>query len=437
MANKRALQRELGLQGADVGRVDGAGLVQRLAAEQARGLARDDRRRDDAQHVPSVALARGAAARGDEVVPPAAHERAARHLKEVVPPVKVANGGDGVVEVAVGVALLQNVVALDAPRGAELAHARQRHHVAGEAVLPLELLEHLQLVLQEVAVDLVGIRAVVEGQALGVLFAVERGVAPGKVARRRADVARARGERAALQRDAQAHIGVEIAADRRGQPGAGHQVAVARRVDEHVRAVVGRAGLFLDHDAQHALAAARLLHGGAGEQRVKAQVHADFGAKARQLQREDLRRKARHVPRRELALRAVGSELLLRDAARNKVLRHAAIAVADGQAQELLRHAEDDLLAPAVAHGHKEVDESQGRKAPQLLRFLQQQNALARARRRDRRRNARKAAAGDQYVVVRALGHLFRKAHGCFASPKSYFLHESGLRLVYGENPPL
>ena len=36
---------------------------------------------------------------------------------------------------------------------------------------------------------------------------------------------------------------------------------------------------------------------------------ADFGAEARQLQREDLRRKARHVPRRELALCAVESEL--------------------------------------------------------------------------------------------------------------------------------
>lgn len=46
-------------------------------------------------------------------------------------------------------------------------------------------------------------------------------------------------------------------------------------------------------------------------------------------------------------------------------------AVADRQPQQFLGHALDDLLAPTIAQGHPEVDETDGRQSAQRRVFLQ------------------------------------------------------------------
>ena len=167
-------------------------------------------------------------------------------LEEIVPPVKVADGAHRVGKVPVGVALPQNGITLDAPGGAELGHARQCHDIPLFSSLGLELLQQFQLVVDQVAVDLSRVGAVIERDRRGVAAAVETGSAAVPVKGCLADIAGCGGPPAGFQADGQGLVAVVIAPGQGGNPGAAEQVGVAGGIDK-IGGIIGAAARLVLH----------------------------------------------------------------------------------------------------------------------------------------------------------------------------------------------
>ena len=349
-------------------------------------LARDDRRRNDAQHVPTEAFGAGGTAARQEIVVTRLAQRPVGHFIDAVAPREIADRGDGRVVMLVAIRIDEDVVADDAARFAELAHRRQRNDFTRLRIFLRQFLQHEQLVLQQIVRHVVDGRAREQRHAFRMAFSGQRrrtAVAPPE---RIADVARLSGLAAAFQRDRLRPVGEEIAALPRRHARAVEDVAVACRVDDDFRGDEFAAGFRIDDDA-FAVAA---FHHGRGGDAVEQQLDAFTVQQIRQLQRENLRR---------IAVRVAFVRRLLRLSVL-PFLRQRVETDLHRQAEKLLAHAEDDLLATAVAKRFEIVDEADGRQTAEQRRLLQQQDVLSRAFRRQRGRHAGHAAARHQDIDV-------------------------------------
>ena len=105
--------------------------------DEYRGLPRENRGRNHAHNVPGIPLAASAAPRGDQGIISFAHERAVGDFIEEIAVFKIVHSRNAVLKVAVYVGYFQRVIAVYAPRGAVLAHARQGNHLPGAPVVLL------------------------------------------------------------------------------------------------------------------------------------------------------------------------------------------------------------------------------------------------------------------------------------------------------------
>ena len=131
------LSRQGILELADVDSVDAYAVAERLRGRAACGLPRENCGRNHAHNVPGIPLAASAAPRGDQVIISFAHERAVGDFIEKIAVLKIVHSRNAIRKVAVYVGYFQRVIAVYAPRGAVLAHARQGNHLPGAPVVLL------------------------------------------------------------------------------------------------------------------------------------------------------------------------------------------------------------------------------------------------------------------------------------------------------------
>lgn len=106
------------------------------AAAQARGLPRENRG-GITRTMSRIPLAASAAPRGEQVIISFAHEQCGRGFIEKIAVLKIVHSRNAIRKVAVYVGYFQRVIAVYAPRGAVLAHARQGNHLPGAPVVLL------------------------------------------------------------------------------------------------------------------------------------------------------------------------------------------------------------------------------------------------------------------------------------------------------------
>ena len=179
-------------------------------------------------------------------------------------------------------------------------------------------------------------------------------------------------------------VGKEVLALHGGHPRAEHHVAVAGRVHDHLARIELAAGFVFDDQAL----AVTALHHGLRDDAVQEQLHALVHDHLHQHHGEYVGRVSRDVAR----LCALARLAVL------PFLGDRIIAVADRGAQQLLGHAEYDLPAAAVAHGHEKVDQPQRGQPAQHQALFNNQYGLALPPGRQRRAHARHAAARHNHV---------------------------------------
>ena len=363
------------LQCTDVHTPNGHPRIQRLGAGNACRLTGNDCRRNHPQHIPGVAVARCASSGGNNIVPAGAHKGGIGNFIEVIPAVKIADGADGIFKMPVNIRLLQHIVRIHPPGGTELGHTGKIDNVAGMPVGFLQFFQQLQLIGQKIPVYFFGAGAIVQGNVLRLIVPVEIYTAAGGIERRFVNISLLRGPAAGIQSDLESPISM-IAAPLHGRhAGPGHQVGIAGNIHKHLGFVVLPAG-FVFHN--HALNFLRMfqIHYRPGHNAVKQQGNALLVAQLRQAQGKDICAVADHVPGRLLTLCGIFRQLFYGNLPVFKVCRYIPVAIGNGKANELLRHTENDLLSPAVAHGDKQINETQGGKATQLHALLDQQNGF-------------------------------------------------------------
>ena len=307
------------------------------------------------------------------------------HLEQPVPMIEIANGSNRGFLMAVQIIHGQGRIAVDMASGAQLGLGGQVLHVPLHSGLILHLLKQLELILNQIIADNLHGRAGEFGHIRRVILPVQGRIAAVIAHTGQTHIVFLHRLFAVGQIGAIGHHGKEVFAVHRGDSCPQQHVCVAGRVHHHTGLIELTARLAV-HDQSFTMA---VLHNRLGNHGVVKNLHAAGMKQVYQCQSKHADGVAGDV--------AVGGRMIR--LAVFPLVRQGIKAVADRQPQQFLGHALDDLLAPAIAQGHPEVDETDGRQSAQRRVFLQKQGAFAQPRGGKRRRHAGNAAARHDHVI--------------------------------------
>lgn len=182
--------------------------------------------------------------------------------------VEIVDRTDGIRKMVIAVGQLQRIVPVYPAGGAEIWHQRHHGDISFKPRLPLQMLEHQLLVVDEVFRHIVHRQSRPDREIGRMVVPVETCTAAGYCAIRQSDISLFDRTPTAIERDRLCEIGVEIAAGYCGNPGAAQKIRITGCIDKHPARGVFQSRFGIGHHTPADTALHLRIYGGTVEKQI-------------------------------------------------------------------------------------------------------------------------------------------------------------------------